>query len=138
VIYFVQAEGGGPIKIGTTSCLTDRLRNLSAQHGMKLVVLGLMEGSYADEQVIHGRFGFLRRGGEWFDPDPQLLDFIREEASPWDSQSERKIIGIRCSVEWADWVESMANGEGDTLAKLVERSLKLFAKTNGYPDSPRR
>jgi hypothetical protein len=65
-------------------------------------------------------------------------DVSKKKAKPEPDPRKPMVFQVRGSEEWKAWVESMADGEGDTLAKLVERSLKLFAKSNGYPDPPRR
>jgi hypothetical protein len=33
-------------------------------------------GLYVDEALIHGTFAEFRLIGEWFSPEPELLDFI--------------------------------------------------------------
>lgn len=48
------------------------------------------------------------------------------------------VVQIRGSEEWKAWVEGLADREGDTVAKMVERTLRRFAKESGYPDPPKR
>lgn len=87
MIYFVQSPAGGPIKIGTTIRLSVRLAQLFAEHG-RLVVLAVLDGSYADESALHQRFAHLRGLGEWFLPGKDLLEFIWQEGLPWDGVDE--------------------------------------------------
>jgi hypothetical protein len=87
VIYFAQAPTGGPIKIGQTIRLSLRLAQLLAEHG-SLVVLAVLDGSFPEENALHRRFSSLRQQGEWFRPDEDLLDFIRQNGRPWDGKDE--------------------------------------------------
>jgi hypothetical protein len=83
VIYFVQAEDGGPIKIGTTGNLAKRFAELSQVLGRPVRVLGCLEGSFPEEHAIHVRFAHLRGPGECFDPAPELLAYIAEACREW-------------------------------------------------------
>lgn len=69
-VYFMRRET--LIKIGTTYNLKDRAAVLNA------TVLAKTPGSYSEEARMHKRFASLRRHGEWFEPGPELLDFINE------------------------------------------------------------
>lgn len=48
------------------------------------------------------------------------------------------VVQLRGSEEWKRWAEGLADKEGDTLAKLVERALRKWAKDIGHPDPPKR
>ncbi len=78
-IYFIQSGSSGPIKIGySASSVERRLSTLQTAHHEKLSLLASMEGSQSQEQEIHRRFQFYRLKGEWFNPDPIILNFIDE------------------------------------------------------------
>jgi hypothetical protein len=83
MIYFLRRVDGA-IKIGTTKKYYTRQSSLTRQFG-KLELLGVMEGNREQEHEIHGRFAHLRlnskRNTEWFQPHPELLDFIAENTS---------------------------------------------------------
>jgi len=66
VIYFVQAEDGGGIKIGTTMCLTARLGQLEKDTGCPLRVLGVIDGTFPEEKALHRKFKHLWLESEWF------------------------------------------------------------------------
>ncbi len=74
-VYFAQAPGGGSIKIGYSSELARRLKELDC------VALATFPGNQLDERELHARFEHIRVDGEWFQPTPELLDFIAELAS---------------------------------------------------------
>ena len=48
------------------------------------------------------------------------------------------VVQIRGSKEWKAWIEGMAEKEGDTVAKFIERMARKYAKEIGYPDPPKR
>lgn len=70
VVYF--AERDGLIKIGVTSNLPARLRQLGATE------LGYVYGDHKMERLVHCRFRHERVSGEWFQPSERLLQFVRE------------------------------------------------------------
>ena len=79
LVYFLQAEGSGRIKIGTTKDLGQRLKALRAGSPVRLDLLGVVCGGRQMEQLIHIAFGPLRAGrSEWFEPGKSLLSFIRD------------------------------------------------------------
>ena len=77
MIYFIQPEAGGPVKIGYASNLRNRASNIQTGTWIPLVVRCVMEGDIAVEKMIHAKFAELRIRGEWFAPEKQLLDFIK-------------------------------------------------------------
>lgn len=80
VVYFVQSEHGGPIKIGHAEDLAKRLVGLQTSRPDRLVVLAAATGTIADERTIHDRFAGSREKGEWFSATPELLDFVKHVA----------------------------------------------------------
>jgi hypothetical protein len=88
LVYFIQAVGGGPIKIGTTIRLSVRLKAIERDKGKKLLVLGVTDGSYAEEAALHLKFKESLFEDEWFHPDPDLLNFLETECRPWDGTDE--------------------------------------------------
>ena len=57
---------------------------------------------------------------------------------PETSARKPMVVQIRGSEEWKAWAEGLAEKEGDTVAKMVERTLRKYAREIGYPDPPRR
>lgn len=83
-IYFIQAAPDGLIKIGKSRCAVYRLTNLRTMSPVPLELRGIMlcpDGGRLERQ-LHDRFAEIRSHGEWFRPEPVLLDFIRENARP--------------------------------------------------------
>ncbi len=75
-VYFVQARGGGPVKIGMTSNVPRRLRQLQAASDEELVVRRTVRVHVSKartmERNLHAHFDEARLDGEWFRPVPEL------------------------------------------------------------------
>lgn len=77
VIYFIQAELTGLVKIGWTSFdPMSRLAKLSTGSGSPLKLLGQTIGDKKLERALHKLFAAHRQHREWFSPAPELLSFI--------------------------------------------------------------
>jgi hypothetical protein len=81
VVYFIQSEHGGSVKIGRADDLAKRLVGLQTSRPDKLVVLAAAPGTVQQERDLHQRFAALREKGEWFSPSQELMDFVREVAA---------------------------------------------------------
>jgi hypothetical protein len=79
-IYFVQAGKGGPIKIGLAGDVVRRLNSLQTANPETLFLLATaLSGArrvFREEALIHRTFSAFHVAGEWFRPEPELLDFI--------------------------------------------------------------
>ena len=86
MIYFVQAEIGGPVKIGYTIAESAGKRVAELQCGcpwpLKLVFT--MPGTPQTEAKLHRRFAHLRVHGEWFEPRDDFIAWLRARAKPGD------------------------------------------------------
>jgi hypothetical protein len=78
-VYFLQCDGGGPIKIGfTTKPIEQRVAQLQAFVPETLVILGGIPGDEQAEKDMHLRFrkDRIRRNHEWFRPSEDLLSYL--------------------------------------------------------------
>ena len=77
--YCLQGESGGPVKFGrTTMGAVERIRSLQTGNPDRLRVVAEVEGDH--EQEFHRRWARFRRdGGEWFNPNPRLLEWVESE-----------------------------------------------------------
>ena len=75
VVYFIGSEAG-PIKIGFTVGLKDRLAALRASSPVKLKLLATCHGHATREAAYHEQFAEHRLHGEWFEPAPAILTEI--------------------------------------------------------------
>jgi hypothetical protein len=85
LVYFIQDSAvGGAIKIGYTSDLNRRHKQLETHYGRPLSVLATISGGLKKETEIHKRFAHLRLHGtnrrgrqpELFQPAADLMEFI--------------------------------------------------------------
>lgn len=92
-IYFVQCGAGGPIKIGFSDNPTVRVPQIQVNHWQELTLLGVQDGTDADERALHARFSYVWIRGEWHWPAPELLDHITKYTVPptpkWSPTVER-------------------------------------------------
>lgn len=65
-IYFVQAESGGPIKIGFARDVAARLKSIQTSHPEPLRCLVHIAGTMEEEQLLHKDHARFRLKGEWF------------------------------------------------------------------------
>lgn len=79
ITYFIQAGLDGPIKIGSTRNLPSRFRSLQLMSPIPLVLLGVSDRNI--ERHCHYILGPWRIHGEWFLPEPRVLDVISDVAT---------------------------------------------------------
>ena len=77
IVYFLHNPITNLIKIGCTSNLQQRIKQLESAGGVELIVLGIREGGLLEEQKIHLKFQKLRVNSEWFKYSGKILDFIK-------------------------------------------------------------
>lgn len=79
-VYFIQAENG-LIKIGCvrSATLEKRYRTIGLNSPVPIALLGVI---FEDDQdrSYHKQFAHLRHHGEWFNPGPDLISFIEQNA----------------------------------------------------------
>lgn len=76
MIYFFQRGKGGPIKIGYTKHVLNRLRSIQANCPEKLINLGHIEGDLESERLMHNFFQEYKLNGEWYSPDIFVMNYI--------------------------------------------------------------
>jgi hypothetical protein len=60
------------------------------------------------------------------------------EAMNGNDTRKPMVVQMRGSEEWKAWIEGLAEKEGFTVAMLLERTARKWAKEIGYPDPPKR
>lgn len=100
-IYFIQMDRIGPIKIGFTTDIKNRLLQLQTANPYPLNLLLYYPGEIEDEKEIHAGFREMRLEGEWFLPHP----FILKE--------------IRLIKEYENGTKASITNNGDTRAKNI-------------------
>lgn len=74
-VYFIQAGQDGPIKIGVSDSVFDRLKALQTGNPEPLRLIAAVIGDTQDELALHRRFRRQRLIGEWFRPSKKLLEY---------------------------------------------------------------
>ena len=81
MVYFIQADKNGPIKIGVSNNPSARLRQLQTGSHASLNLLAVIDGDMKKEHEIHKMFEKFRTDGEWFQPDYEILAYIANVTS---------------------------------------------------------
>jgi Meiotically Up-regulated Gene 113 (MUG113) protein len=76
VVYFLQGETGGNIKIGYAGDVAARVATFQPGSPVKLCILATQPGGQPLEAALHRRFAAHRLHGEWFAPCEDLLAYI--------------------------------------------------------------
>lgn len=96
-IYFVQANGHGPIKIGTTGDNPrKRMVKIQSDCPWTVTLLGAIEGTLAQEKEIQAVLSPWCIQGEWFDPHPIVLAAVEAALecgvlAPFDQKAPSEI-----------------------------------------------
>jgi len=77
MIYFVQEENNGLIKIGYSTNPEKRLKTLQSKATKKLSIMKTREGDYDTESFLHIKFLNHLAYNEWFYPHKELIDYIK-------------------------------------------------------------
>jgi hypothetical protein len=76
-VYFLQAVGNGPIKIGCTFDIAKRMMTIQAWCPFKLELKASIEGDELLEKILHQKFSGYRMHGEWFEPHDELMRVMK-------------------------------------------------------------
>lgn len=82
LVYFIEGEGTGRVKIGVSHDPTFRLASLQAGSPVALHLRGVLPGGVAVEQALHLRFAEQREHGEWFRLTGELVDVVASARPP--------------------------------------------------------
>ena len=75
MIYFIQQGIAGPIKIGKTEFVRNRMRGLQIGNPNKLRLVGVED---CDEIALHIKYREYRLRGEWFKASQKIVDYINQ------------------------------------------------------------
>ena len=125
IVYFIQRESDGMIKIGLTSQLSVRMYKLRAHHG-DISVLGVVDGGYLNERRLHEEFSEDNLHGEWFHPSERLLLYIDENTR--EPQDDKIQITAVIRRDLCAWLDNEAGKTNMSRAKFIEMLLKEHRK----------
>jgi hypothetical protein len=81
VVYFVEAEGTGFIKIGKTNNIEKRLRSLQTATPHRLILRKCLTGA-THEKNMHDFYKEYKIRGEWYKLDGKLKDYVDSLPDP--------------------------------------------------------
>ncbi len=76
VVYFIQQGTMGPVKVGFSENLSNRLSSLQTGNPYELRVLLSHPGDEALEHTIHAHLHKHRLQGEWFQPCADIVEIV--------------------------------------------------------------
>jgi hypothetical protein len=76
MIYFLQNETNYAVKIGFARDVKSRIRGLRTASPDRLRLVGAIPGERADEHRLHLELARFRGVGEWFRPEPELIEAV--------------------------------------------------------------
>lgn len=125
ITYFIQAEDGGPIKIGKSleHGVEQRLMVLQIGNPRKLRITHTLKGD--QEAKLHYRYRHLHIQGEWFYPDPVLAQAARGIASEVDLAAPeiREAYKRGFSKGYTEASRKLSKETGDYLADVVRGAM---------------
>lgn len=150
MLYFMRAtDETGPVKIGVSGNLDVRRQSLTKMVGKEMTVLAAVDAEPVDEAIVHrsfnhilfrGRMPFegreLFNGREWFEPAPELLDYISKVAStgtlPFDQQRpSNEIMSARKALKMTQARFAKALGMSQSaISKMENGALKIDRRTS--------
>lgn len=76
-VYFIRPVGAvGPIKIGVTERIAERVRALQRGSPVPIEVAAHCAGDIEVERALHRYFAHAHRNGEWFEPVADLVALV--------------------------------------------------------------
>lgn len=85
MIYFIQCDGDGPIKIGKSSNPYKRRNLFQIGCPYFLEIRAIYNGSITEDD-FHERFKEYNIHGEWFEPDEHIISFMKENCDYYKEQ----------------------------------------------------
>lgn len=122
MVYFIQGETTGLVKIGKANNVASRLRGLQAHSPDSLKVLAVIK-DMDDDHPYHGTFASAWSHGEWFHPSTELMTFIA--TLPKNGWKGKKRVKIRNFVSQSSGLPKQTPkpyvSDEDLLKKAVAR-----------------
>lgn len=119
-VYLLQADKGGPIKIGFTKNPIRRFASIQVHNHVSLALLAVLDGDRSLEKSLHAKFAGLRLRGEWFEPGLDLLAFIAKQPKPPTIAATNRITGAERKKMQKVWFDETILSDR-AAAKLLGR-----------------
>ena len=151
MIYFMQSQGGGPVKIGHSLNVEARRKGLEAHYGTPLIILATRPGGRSEEAEMHARFAHLRLGRtEQFRPAPDLMKFIGRplfvgansdsvEALPVAPNDHLKLfINLKGDHNQIEWLNEASRRTHIPKSTIIRLALSMWGQANGAAPFPEK
>jgi hypothetical protein len=126
MIYFVEVERTGEIKVGFSTDVEKRIKSLSTASPYPLRLLIAVPGSFAEEKLIHYAFSSERLNGEWFRGDGRLRAFALRIASMSHEQALTEISSLAVAIKQVNASAASADEESEEeIAESIAYSDRL-------------
>lgn len=89
-VYFAQAGTNGPVKIGFTRDLIERLTGLGTTQFEELKIIRVVEGTLDTERWFHNLFAAHRKRREWFAFHPDMLTVLPPDPDTLQAEARKK------------------------------------------------
>lgn len=130
VVYFIQAGENGPVKIGWSKKVAQRVIDLQTGNPVKLEVLRVVEAEQWAEGWFHGEFDDLWLQGEWFSFDPRMLSLappMEKPVAPKKLPTTLRPRSIKISAAtWERW-QAQARDRSLSVTALIVEQMDLAA-----------
>ena len=90
MVYVFQMGLAGPLKIGFSTNVGQRLETIQHHSPFDMHRLVAFEGTVEDEAALHRRFAKFRMRGEWFLPASEIIDYCIERDPMYRSKCRRR------------------------------------------------
>lgn len=127
LVYFIQAEAGGPIKIGVAHRPDERLRDLQVGAPSVLVIRKVFPGGVPTERQLHERFSAQRLSGEWFRPSDELCRLANGRRIELPAVEDARDEGFK--LGYAAARREIAERPGALTARAVGKLLDVSSET---------
>ena len=133
MIYFIQSDNNGPIKIGYTATnINQRFQQLKTGNPCTLTLLCVIDGNEQDEKNLHEKLKSHRINGEWFSPHWSILNYI-SMLTPMEYPDLNKTISFDLKQEmiaienrYIKKALDICNGNRSRAAKLLNLTRPTF------------
>lgn len=124
VVYFIQAGENGPVKIGWSKKITERVAGLQVGNPVKLTILRTVVAEPWVESWFHDEFDELRLQGEWFSFDEKMLSLLAPAEKPAllskrITKPESSSVTFRIPSDLLDRIKVRAATGGESVSALL-------------------
>jgi hypothetical protein len=134
-VYFAQQAGdtAGPVKIGFSSDMKARIKNLSVASVGGITILATISGGKETEAYLHEKFEASRVSGEWFSMTDELVDLIERakagkafipainDTAKYMVRKQAEYAVSQAKVMALDILDREFRGVGDTIDSAMSR-----------------